>query len=109
MNRKSLTYFTDDDVLLRFVTQTSAGAPFTVEGGAAEFRISRTRGGAAIIALTDDDGITLTGTVAQVEFNTSDVGAVGRFFGQLRIEVAGRGMIVAEIELDIIQRIMEGA
>lgn len=75
----------------------------------AVFRIGRTRGGNALLELTDSEEITLTGSVAEVAFNASDIGAVGRMFGELRVEIDGRGMIVSTVQLNITKRIQEAA
>jgi len=100
-----LTYYTGDDVRIKYITTTNAGADFDLTGAEVEYRIAANPSGRAILTKDDEDGITIEGNTATVEFNADDLGVTGRLYGQLHVTIDGRGMIVAQTELNIIKRI----
>jgi len=90
-----------EPVKITFTVTDQSGAPVTVAGAAATYKIARRPGETALLAKTEADGITLTSNTAIVEFSTDELldGAtplIGDFFGQLHITKNGDGLVVAE-------------
>lgn len=77
------------------------GADIDLTGAAAEFRIARRNGDAALLIVADDD-IDIAGSTVVASFQTADLvnGALeqltGRFFGQLFVTKSGDTLVVAE-------------
>lgn len=90
-----------EPVKIIFTVTDQLGAPVTVVGATATYKLARRSGEAALLTKTQADGITLSSNTAIVEFNTASLldGAsalLGDFFGQLKITKDGDTLVVAE-------------
>lgn len=92
---------TGEPVKITFTVTDLAGAPVSLDGAEASYKIARRAGGAALLEKTGLDGITLSANTAAVEFNTGELSdgdgpLLGDFLGQLTLTVDGDGLVVAE-------------
>lgn len=88
---------------LVFSVTDESGAGLDLTGGMAEYRLARRAGERALLTLHSDGdgGIALAGEVATVSLDTNALvqngkPLLGDFFGQLRLSLGGRTLVVAE-------------
>ena len=97
---------TGEPVRITFLVTDAAGAPVTVTGAAATYKIARRNGEAALLTKTEAAGITLLNDSAVVEFNTGELlqegqPLLGDFFTQLKITKNGDTLVAAEGVLQV--------
>jgi hypothetical protein len=88
---------------LVFSVTDQNGAGVDLAGASAEYRLARRAGERALLTLHSDEsgGIALAGEVATVSLDTNALAQNGKpllgdFFGQLRLSIGGRTLVVAE-------------
>ncbi len=95
-----------EPVNIVFTITDQNGLAVPVDGAEATYKIARHADEPALVTKTQTAGITLSGNIASVTFNTAELAAEGSplrgvFFAQLKITKNGDGLIVAEGPIQI--------
>lgn len=108
VEHEDLDVHVNEPVRLRFPVTDRDGNEVSLDGVGveAEYTIAKEYGDTAIVRKIQGSGITLSGNVATVNFNTNEVkqGTTqmsGFFVGQLRITIDGDDLVVAKGKLKI--------
>jgi len=87
-------------ITIVFNVRDAAGNLLDLEEASAEYRLARRAGERALMSLGSGGGgaILIEGSAVHITLDTTDLpgGALGDFFGQLRLTIGGQTLVAAE-------------